>query len=375
MYSFHKFVKLFLLIFIIAIASHLYSWNTYTKYVFPKEYIIGDLGRLSYQIDSLQPRFEQVSLSVEKDKFINHKNKKFEVVTIGDSFSDGGGMGLNTFYQYYISDFNKKNVLNLKNILSSDNYIETIVSLLNKGYFEKWGTKYIVLETVERKAIERLSRQINLDAKNSFLLKNINKIDCFIDTNKTVEKSNNEYKLNNKDTSVLGYDKFTINIFNNLNINALLYNIFYNIDDRAFIASTYKVKLNQELFTVNDSKVLLFYKKDLKALGKSTKENVELLNNNLNLLTKLLSKNGIKLYFMPVVDKSNLYRQYVSKPKYKESTFFENLRPLNKEYLYIDTKDILLSELNNGVKDIFYPDDSHWSYKASETVFKRVKFE
>ena len=31
-------------------------------------------------------------------------------------------------------------------------------------------------------------------------------------------------------------------------------------------------------------------------------------------------------------------------------------------------------EVKNGVKDIFYSDDTHWSHKASEAIFKNIRF-
>jgi hypothetical protein len=76
---------------------------------------------------------------------------------------------------------------------------------------------------------------------------------------------------------------------------------------------------------------------------------------------------------MPAVDKLNLYSKYIVNNKYGESTFFEQLRPLKKEYILIDTKTILEQEVDRGVKDIFYSDDTHWSYKASEAIAKNLK--
>jgi len=102
---------------------------------------------------------------------------------------------------------------------------------------------------------------------------------------------------------------------------------------------------------------------------------IDKLNNNLNALSKILKKKNIKLYFMPAVDKYNLYSKYIVNNTYPQSIFFEELRKLPKEYTFIDTKTILLEELKKGVKDIYHSDDTHWSYKASEAIFKKVKFE
>jgi hypothetical protein len=51
------------------------------------------------------------------------------------------------------------------------------------------------------------------------------------------------------------------------------------------------------------------------------------------------------------------------------------LRPLKKEYIFIDTKKILSPLLKQGVKDLYYSDDTHWSYKASEAIAKDKTFQ
>lgn len=99
----------------------------------------------------------------------------------------------------------------------------------------------------------------------------------------------------------------------------------------------YRENLNKELFSVLSSKDLLFYYEDLKYLDLETKENVELLNENFNILARDLSQKGIKLIFMPAVDKYNLYRPYIISNIYKESIFFEYLETLPKEYIFINT--------------------------------------
>ena len=76
---------------------------------------------------------------------------------------------------------------------------------------------------------------------------------------------------------------------------------------------------------------------------------------------------------MPSVDKYNLYSKYIQNNQYQQSRFFEILRPLKKEYNFIDTKMILTRMLDNNITDVYYSDDTHWSYKASKEIFNRVK--
>ena len=77
---------------------------------------------------------------------------------------------------------------------------------------------------------------------------------------------------------------------------------------------------------------------------------------------------------MPVVDKYNLYSNFIVDNPYPRSTFFEKLRQLPKRYAFIDTKQILMEELERGELDLYYPDDSHWSWKAPQKIFNTVRF-
>lgn len=126
------------------------------------------------------------------------------------------------------------------------------------------------------------------------------------------------------------------------------------------------------MFTAKDPYSLLFYKDTIKYNESITSEKIQIVNENLNRLCLQLKSKGIKLYFMPAVDKLNLYSKYIIDNKYGQSTFFKQLRPMKKEYELIDTKSILEKEIDRGVKDIFYSDDTHWSYKASETIAKSI---
>jgi hypothetical protein len=129
------------------------------------------------------------------------------------------------------------------------------------------------------------------------------------------------------------------------------------------------------MFTVPNSNILLFYKNDLRSSRDATEKNIMTLNDNMNRMADLLARKGIRLYFMPCVDKYDLYCDFFVDNRYPRGTFFELLRPLPKRYKLVDTKEILVEELKKGEKDMFYPDDLHWSWKASQRIFETVRFE
>ena len=64
------------------------------------------------------------------------------------------------------------------------------------------------------------------------------------------------------------------------------------------------------------------------------------------------------------------------KPPKKPSKFdvAAVVRGLKKEYTFIDTKAIIKQLIDDNEKDVYYPDDTHWSYKASAKIFEETKF-
>ena len=347
--------SLFISIFLIF--NFLVFFN-YTSKVYPDtaDTTIGDLARMSYMVDIIQER-ENITDLEKLHLYQNQYNyENIDMVTIGDSFSNGGAGGKNRYYQDYISTIYNKKVLNL-NIQNYKNYLEIIAFFANSGYLEKIGVKYVLIESVQREALVRFARNdLNLAIKTDKNLENIfrNSMEIY-----------NIEKLHNLKPSII----------NNLNLNAFIYNIKYYIKGYGKLnSSVYIEKLNKDLFTSKSSSKLAFYHEDIKKLSLETKENIELLNHNFNNLADILESKGIKLIFMPAVDKYNLYRPYIVSNNYKESIFFEYLSTLDKKYIFINTKEILSKNLENSEKDIFYADDTHWSYKASINIIESEAF-
>ncbi|MBK5276386.1 MAG: hypothetical protein JJE30_15255 [Desulfuromonadales bacterium] len=109
-------------------------------------------------------------------------------------------------------------------------------------------------------------------------------------------------------------------------------------------------------------------------IASGNRKALERINANINQVAELLAKRGIRLYFMPCVDKYDLYSPFIVNNKKPRNEFFETFRQLPKRYTFVDTKQILAAQLKEGVQDVFYPDDTHWSWKASQRVFETVRF-
>ncbi len=339
----------FSIIFIIILSSFLGAnylvWKRWTEVLLTNtRFQGGDLARTGYIPGSKDFRKNSTDLPRRHLNIRNYDGRRIDVLTIGDSFSNGGAGGKNRFYQDYIASINGVEVLNIPRYRELDP-LTTVALLSNNGRLDSIKPRYILIGIDEKGASDMAAP---LDAAffiDSNLLKNYQMIDEYI-------------RLPD------------VSFVNNGNIKLLINGIAYRLSDRAPFGNVYRRALVRDFFSVSNPGSLLF----LRYKHLPTPDVVRGLNNNLNRLAGLLEGKGISLVFMPCVDKFNLYSDYIVNNPYPRSTFFEELRTLPKRYRFIDTKAILIAELLKGEKDIFYADDTHWSWKASKKIFETVIF-
>ncbi len=341
------YVKYFLSLILIFISYHLLVWFFFTSQIFqPKDgTCIGDMGRMSYQISMLHNRELKYTLAKNHLYKDNYTDQKIDIITIGDSFSRGGGSGENPYYQDFLATNLNVNVLNIAPFHTYTS-LETVIGLYNTGYLAKIKPKSIIVESVERIIPTRYARDINFNIKD-------------------VKAIPQEKALEIKYLSV--------DMINTANFKLPYYTFKYFYKNNAQKA-VYKLNLNKELFSINNGKKILIYYRDISLIGQFTPNNINKVNDNFNKVAKLLSNLNIKLYFLPPPDKYDLYYDFIQNNTLPKNPFFELIRPLKKDYIFIDTKKILLPLLENGVKDLYWIDDTHWSQKASSAISKSAIF-
>jgi hypothetical protein len=332
-------------------------WHGFTKQLLTHKdgLIVGDLARMGYLHGHAHLRRNQIDLPKRHLEAKDLDDQRVDMITIGDSFSNGGGSGKNRFYQDYIATYNDINVLNLQTYDGGKNFLQGIVILLNSGYLDELAPRYILLEMVERSCVTRLVKPIDFAATDS-----IDKVRNFYQGDRAT--------LN--DTIQLP----SLSFFNTGNLKALLYNLGYLFSDNAITSKVYRVPLKQALFSGKHGDDLLFLYKDLDKLKYATPDVAQKLNNNLNQVARLLKEHGIELIFMPPPNKYTLYQRFLTDDSYPQGRFFEYLEPLPKEYQFINAKEILDRALKRGEKDLFFLDDTHWSWKASQIIFDQTRF-
>jgi len=356
MRTYKNFCIICILFLLSLVVFNLVVWHGFTKQLLTREdgYMVGDLARMGYLPRHIDRRKNAVDLPRRHFEITEYTGQTIDVITLGDSFSHGLGLGNNRFYQDYLASLSDLNVLNLQPYSGAKNYLEVIAILLNSGYLAELKPRYVLLEMVERSCVSRLDEPVDFTITD------------------TLEKSRSFY---NNGTAIFNNtgDLPETSYFNTGNLKFLLYNIGYLFSDHAFSGKVYRTSLRESLFSGAHGNELLFVDKDLRKLKSVNSEVVTKINDNLNELARRLKSHGIELIFMPPPNKYTLYRRFLADDSYPQSFFFEELRPLPKEYQFIDTKEILDRELDRGEMDIYYKDDTHWSWKASKAIFEQVR--
>jgi hypothetical protein len=302
----------------------------YGAYKISSIYFSGDIGRLGkipfgweyvrylrkdYLTDNLT--IDTVIVSHEKLQIADASN----VCAIGDSFSMQGIFG----YQNYLAHLLGFKIININNY--PENPLTTYAMLLNSGIIDGSNCRILILEFVSRDIIQKL---------NSVNLK------------KTYKLS----KRNNKNTGK-NSELHDLNSFIRLRID-------YN-------NPVYKSNLKQECFTHDYfSKTLFYYKNDMKFL-KISEANIEKAKENLVFLNSKILEKGIKPIFLIAADKYDVYRPFMTDTSLPVDTTTDGLSGISG-VLVIDTKPLLQEMVQNGEKDVYMANDSHWSHKASKAV-------
>lgn len=352
---YYRFIVGYLIVFVLYNAI---IWVYFTsKFQEPQQYGIGDLARMGYMpwvrsVTVPDPLVTKKHIEIEA-----YSGQAIDMLTVGDSFSNGGG---GTYYQDYIASLNRISVLNVEPYRDID-FVSQIAIYLNNGFLDHVRPRYLLLSSSEKYCVERFSRQVDFDRNISM-------------SELATKKKFGFQRGHNPDIEAPLTVKGMMKFINEGNFKLLEYLILYRFSDHAFFSKVYRMPLSTALFSGDYDTTLLFYRDDLRNISYSTAEAVRAMNDNLNRLADRLALKGITLVFMPVVDKYNLYRPLIVENRYPVNALFDLLRPLPRRYQLIDTKRILTEEVQAGEKDLFLVNDTHWSWKAPKKIFESVLF-
>lgn len=287
---------------------------------------LGNLGLIHFD-ESYRRDFDYQKADTSQTFYYNSatellKQKKADILVIGDSFA-------HTLFQDYLSENCEINIATLYHKLDIEALV-ILTTLLSKSSAQV--PKLIIVESVERRFASRLSK-IRLDTVlelDSIYYKPNHKPKSYI------EKAQDFYKKK------IGMDK-----------------------------SVYNVKLRRDLFTCKGSEGnLYFYPEDLFAsanyniISKSV-ENLELLHN-------YALANGVFLIYMVAADKYDVYQEFIVDNPYNTNDILSKGNPFDSLPYFINTKYVLTEAAENGVKDIYWADDTHWSPVGAKIVAEEI---
>lgn len=314
---------------------------TFLKYETDK----GDLIRIGYISNSFpeyRSKFEsELNKEIVFDRLSDEPSKRdYDVLTIGDSFSEQGAAG----YQNYLEMLHGKSVLHIDQSFHN-NPIQLLISLFNGGFFEEFKVNNVILEGVERHFI---SNSIHLKLDSSINFKQL--------------KPKFQKKVDNYEFSLISNRIFKFPY----------YSIYRILFPESLVSDVYVRKLKRKRFSV-DSNNLYFYHLDIKNINVNNYSGrVVSLNNVFNIIEKELKNLGVNLIVLPVPDKFHFYRDYLENPQeFEVPLFFNDFSKMTKNYEFVNLLDTEYNKDSN-LMDFYYYDDSHWSPLGSKMVAKEL---
>ena len=305
----------------------------------------GDLNRLgkisidaSYR-DQFQKELDTPQNYTDFSALNLEKENNFNILTIGDSFSQKGGHG----YQNYLTT-DTTSIVNFdtRAYTIPTNPIDLAFKMIEGDVFNNLHIDYLILQSVERYIVQRSE---NIEHSTKITVEALEAFRKVQDTNKTYTPNRNYND----------YLKFPF------------YSLLYNFSDNAIYSPVHQKAINKEVFSKKNT--LLFFEEDITALEKNNnRELVNNLNTELNILAHKLKERDITLIVLPSPDKYDLYYEHITTKNHSKPQFFEHMRDLKKEYIYIDAKNILTKHIDNGREDIYFVDDTHWSPKGAKII-------
>ena len=259
-----------------------------------------------------------------------------DILTIGDSFSQTNEREIS--YNYFLAEYWNNNVFNL--------YQDRWANPFNRFiYLSKTNNlpNIVIVESVERYLIERLN-DVNLCLTPQEMIQQ-----------KLIDTTINNESIKRK--SIL--EKTQEWIKRNLRL-------------KGYENPIHHVKLSKSLFSCDDKEYdLYFYCDDIKNLNLRE----SLLDSaivKLDSLFNYAASINIDLYILVAADKYDVYQDFIIDNEYQNQYLLDNIKKRYNHTHLIISKDTLYHMVENGVKDVYWSNNTHWSPIGSEAVARQV---
>lgn len=264
-----------------------------------------------------------------------------DVLVVGDSFSHGGGVGKHGDYVNYLAhDSGRKVVVFTPPDPTMTSPMQLAQALLKSKVIDSTNVKNLVVEEVERYLVDR---HCGFNAGHWHIARPDQALVVNSPDPNPDSKKNTGPLLRVKDY------------------------VFYHLFGANPI---YKVRLSRPVFGGVKPDVLYFYNEDVK-LGFDVTEAQQ--RNIVSCYEEVIAsarERGVNLIFLLACDKYDLYQNYILDNPYPPKTLNEDIERWMAPELdhFVISKRVLLPFVEQGVKDVYLFNDTHWSPASSKVI-------
>ena len=344
------FVKVWLAAILGFFLLNLILWQGWTSRVFFENADgHGDLKRIG-SFDAAAAQTHPVEYGKKhvdfRDYVASGGREHFDVLTIGDSFSNGGG---GNYYQDYLADRYGLRVLNVPcEAFGDGNALSILYALQQTGYLAEISPRFVIVESVEHYLADRFNGTLPerpVLSRADFLQKELP-----------------EHRVSDG----IREDRLFTPIMIKANVE-FLKNKFYAWGHPGSLSEAADAAvLRQAAFTAPGQERLLIYY-HLEADYAANPPKPAEIHRNMQAAADMLAAQGSRLIFLPVVGKLDLYQPYLEN-ELPENPGLTALAAAPHGYTLVDTKPLLRSALAEGVQDLYWNDDTHWSWRAQQRI-------
>ena len=266
-----------------------------------------------------------------------------DVLVVGDSFSHGGGVGKQGDYVNYLAhDSGRKVVVFTPANKNMTSPMQIAQALLKSKAIDSTHVKNIVVEEVERYLVGRHSGFIaglwHIDRPNEVPV---------VSNPEPDKKSDTGPLLRVKDY------------------------VFYHLFGANPI---YKVRLSAPVFGGANPDVLYFYNEDVELGFDVTEAQQRSIKSCYDEVIASARERGVNLIFLLACDKYDLYQSYIIDNPYPPKTLNEDIERWMAPEMgrFVIAKCVLLPLVDQGVKDVYLYNDTHWSPSSSRIIAGEV---
>lgn len=275
----------------------------------------------------------------DDDSLLREEN--CDVLVIGDSFSHGGGVGKQGDYVNYLAhESGRKVVVFTPQDPTLSSPMQIAFDLLNLERIDSSNVKNLVVQEVERYLVDR---------------------HCGFVTNHTsiprVDKTEQETVAESEQSPspLLRVKDF----------------LFYHLFGANPIL---KAKLSQPVFGGTQPDVLYFYNEDVKMGFDVTPKRRELVVDCYRQVIDAARQRGVNLILLVACDKYDIYQKYIVDNPYPAKTLNEDIQQWMASELdrFVFSKQVLSPYIEQGVKDVYLFNDTHWSPASSHLIAAEI---